>query len=420
MPRKRTRASDGGRGQRKNPSQNRQQKGIPSNEEPGSRTSEGEMKADLVARSTNGASAVSSEGSTASPTIPSDSEDKGKTSFYGRVYSLSKRGRRYLVTQLGVILPSIILMLLGFKELPKSIPLLTIVKQYPVGSPIVGGILLLVALIALFISFGPEPKEPKASGNAPKQSNDWRSWRWIIATAMSTTSFIVSSSLLAVVLIRPSWCPASLCPQITNPLGVHDANLDMYFLTFQSSAIVIPGDPARASVTDVSNEKSSHTVNAVLLKNHAPSSIYRIVLVVRSLYQGQFNILIDKVALIVYDRPITPRLNVWVRNPNEHFDVSRYGIVYHGEGNGAVLLATYQQSPNGFTQLAANEADQLDVQIKSYIPVDLKFKIQVTYHIATEQKTYSLQLPEIFEVVFSDLSNWHQYQLQGNHFVAVP
>src|SRR5437868_8324728 len=155
-------------------------------------------------RSKDEASTVSRSGDDVN-TTPNASEHKGSTTLYGRLYSLAKRGRTYLVTQLGIILPSIILMLLGFKELPQSIPLLTIVKQYPVGSPVIGGILLLVSLTALLISFGPEPKE---NGNVPKRSKDWPSWRWRIATAMSTTSFIFSSTLLAIVLIRPPWCPS--------------------------------------------------------------------------------------------------------------------------------------------------------------------------------------------------------------------
>jgi S1-C subfamily serine protease len=228
----------------------------------------------------------------------------------------------------------------------------------------------------------------------------------------------------AVALIRPPWCPTILCPQprvviATNPQGIHDANLDIYFLTFQGNAIVIPGDPRHAPASEVSNERSPSTVNAILLQNHQPSSIYRTVLVAHSLYQGRYSILIDQVALIVIGQSVIPRpLNVWVNTSLVYYDVNRYRVFYNGEGPGAVLLARYLESPDRYTQLTRNEADQLDIQISSLVPADLKFKIQVTYHIATETNKYTLRLPQAFEVVFSDPSNWHQYQLRGEHFVA--
>jgi hypothetical protein len=426
MPGKRRRASYERKGSINDPSLKRKDVSSVSNNAKENTTAESETQASTAANSTNNAGVNAA--SNVSPTTPSadentaSSENKGSTTFYGWLYKMTRRGRKYLVAQLGLVLPSIVLMLLGFKDLPRSVPLVNIIEQHPVGSPIVGGILLLLALIALIISFGPEPKD---NGKAPNQSKDWRSRQWIIATVMSTTSFIVSSALLVIVLIRPPWCPSSFCPPprvviATNPQGAHDANLDTYFLTFQGSAIVIPGDPGHALADKISNQRSPGTVNAILLQKHQPSSLYRIVVMAQSLYQGRYSILLDQVALIVVDRPVIPRpLNVWVNNSLISYNVNRYEVVYNGEGPGTMLSARYLESPRGYTQLAPNEADQLDIEINSHVPVDLKFKIQVTYHIATETKRYMLRLPQVFEVVFADPSNWHQYQLQGEHFIAV-
>jgi len=230
-------------------------------------------------------------------------------------------------------------------------------------------------------------------------------------------------------LLQPAWCSSTLCYSpivasevVTDSQGIHDANLEADFLTSESNTVVIPGNPERALPGNVSNETNPHTIGAALTsvappKNTQLSSVYRIVLVVRNLYRGRYSILIDQVALTVIDRPVIPQpLNVWMNTSLVYYDTSRYGIVYDGEGPGIVLPTRYLASPYGYTQLVRDESDQLNIQISSQIPVDLKFKIQVTYHIATGPKTL-LQLPEIFEVAFSDQSNWHPYQLQSGHFV---
>ena len=378
----------------------------------------GTSTASTAQSSKGGSSAVPSGASDANTSTDRVSESKEGTTLYGRIRSLAKHGRKYLVAQLGLAIPSIFLMLLGIKEMPHSIPMLSIIEQHPVASPIIGGILLVVALAGLIISFSPEPGD---RGNALKRGNNWHSRNWIIATAMSTTSFVVSSTFLAVVLIHPSWCPSSLCSDLYNPNGVHDKNLEAYFLTFESSAYAIPGDPAHTSLLDVSNERNPGTIGAVLIKNGKSTSIYRIVIMLRSYYQGKYSILIDQVTLIVADLPLLPRpLKVWPRGSNISYDASRYGITYDGEGKGSHLPTKDLRSQNGYTQLASQESDPVDVQIDSRVPVNLKFQIQVTYHIATDSMEYTLTLPQTFEVVFSDRSNWHTYQPQTGHFAPSP
>jgi hypothetical protein len=349
------------------------------------------------------------------------SEHKGSTTLYGRVYSLAKRGRGYLVTQLGLILPSIILLLLGFKELPRSVPLLNIIEQHPVGSPIIGGILLLVAMIALIISFGPEPKN---SGNTPKRSKDWRSWRWMIATAMSTTSFIISSTLLAIVLIRPPWCPSSLCPLpqfvvATNPQGIHDDNLDMYFTTLQSTSFVLPDDSLHHPLNKLPESKNPGSIGAVRIDKGKPSSVYRVVLGVHSLLQNPRNILIENVALVIASLPPIPHpLNIWNSGSRIDYHTNPYLVSYRGLTGQRILVASYVSVQPVHVELSPGEPDQLDMQVSSRVPVDLRFRCQVTYHVAGESRLHILVLPMIFEVVFSDSSNWHEYQLRNGTFVA--
>src|SRR5205807_373882 len=115
---------------------------------------------------------------------------------------------------------------LGFKELPKNIPLLEIFNQFPITTPIIGGMLLVVNIAAIAISFGPEPK---GLPPGPTANPEIRNQLWKVATIMSTASFLLSTCLLAIVLVRPTWCPPSLCQPVAavNPNAVRDENLEL-------------------------------------------------------------------------------------------------------------------------------------------------------------------------------------------------
>lgn len=335
------------------------------------------------------------------------------TTLYAFFYYQLKRWRNYLFTKLPLIIPSILLMLLGFKELPKSVPLFNIMSQYPITSPIIGAILTLAILPVLVAPFLPAPKSNKKASSS--NANRW----WIVATGISTTSFLISSLLLATILVRPSSCPALLCPQqqvttqaITNPQGVHDANLEVYPITVQGDYFVIPGNPPAYSLNDL-----PQTIGAVHLDKKAPSSLYRIVLGVHSLQQGHYNLLIMQVALdikrILF---IPPSLNVWAKGSPIDYHANPYLAVYKGQGPGDVLPATYTPLPYAHVQLAPGEADQLDIQVSSQVTADVQFSVQITYRIANEAQLHTLSLPQTAEVIFSDETNWHEYQIQNGHF----
>ena len=244
--------------------------------------------------------------------------------------------------------------------------------------------------------------------------------RILFSPLLSVTTTLMFVTLLILVTVRPSWCPSAFCasPTVSNLPGVHDENLNLYFQTFQGDSFVLPGDPTRTSVSSISSERNPTTTHAVLLKNGTPSSLYRVVLVVRSLHTGIYSIVVDQVALrIVAEPSIAQHLNVWTNPSFMQYDTSRYRIVYRGEEPTALLPAHYLQISDGYTQLATNEADQLDIQLASYVPVDLEFQLQVTYHIGPDQKRFTLQLPQLFEVVFSSQSNWHSFSVQDGHFI---
>ncbi len=65
----------------------------------------------------------------------------------------------------------------------------------------------------------------------------------------------------------------------------------------------------------------------------------------------------------------------------------------------------------------AGESNQLSINVMSTVTVYLQFQIQVFYQIADSAKRYTLMLPQTFQVVFSDVSNWQMYTLQNGLFL---
>ena len=423
MSEKRTGASDR---QEETSSQNPRPEGVPANNAQGSTPSGDETQANIGTKNPNEVEAVKSDGSATSPPTPSASAKNEKTSFYGVVYSLSKRGRGYLFSQLVLAIPSLVLIFLGFKPFPSSSPLVTFIEQHPVGSPIIGGILLLITLTGLLISYGPEPQ--KTNNTTPNQKKEWYGRLLMLATATSTTCCIFSTTILIVVLARPPWCPTLLCSPLktvttiaTNPKGIHDANLELYFLSFQSSSYVIT-DISPGKLATVPGDKDPRSIGAVRIDSQS-SSLYRVVLEAHSLYQGKFSILIDHVTVLIKKVPPGPRpLRVLTKGPPLKYEANPYQVLYIGQEPGQALPARYLPVPYAGVQLSSGESDQLDVQLISHVPADIQFQMQVKYHIAgiLPEKEYTLTLPTVFEVVFSDAENWHQYLLQAGRFVPTP
>ncbi len=345
----------------------------------------------------------------------------GKTTFYGHVYRLSKNARGYVVKQLPLVVPGLVLMLLGFKQLPQSIPLLAIAKEHQVASPIIGTVLVVLFLAAMIISFLPEPKD---DGNKPKRSKNWPIRPWVIATTMSTTSFVLSSILLLIVLIRPAWCPGTLC-LASQPLiyGPHDANLEVDFIAIQSPAYVLANDPAQYSLSSKNLPRSNdqRSIAAMRIDGQETSTPYLVALNIHNLRSQGFSMIIEEVALVVRQTPPIPHpLNVWVQPPSILYQSGNlYSVSYRGQEGNAVLPATYAHLPGGKAQLKPVETDSLLVQVVTDLvaATALRFSVQITYRFANEAHRYTFTPPYVFEIVFAKASNWNPYHLQGGQLV---
>jgi hypothetical protein len=156
--------------------------------------------------------------------------------------------------------------------------------------------------------------------------------------------------------------------------------------------------------------------------NTKTSSPYKVVIGVHSLQQGRFGVIIEYVTIMIRQTAPAPYpLRLWVDN-NELRDYhsNPYQVTYRGENIGAVLTAAYVPQPIEHIQLVPGESDELDIQVLSRVIIDLHFQVQVTYRVVNEPQLYKLMLPNIFEVIFSDASNWHPYYLIHGHLEPYP
>lgn len=339
------------------------------------------------------------------------SVSKANASFYLQVRSLAKLWVKFLSGLFGTLMTTVIFGLFGLNSLPQTVPLVDLSRRYPLQAFVIGGAFTAIFIAALILSARPE--DPNNSRRT------WHPSPWLFSAAISTISLSLFLALLGTVLIRPSWCPSAICPPrepITNPNGIHDSNLEVYVITTQSTAFVIPGDPVQYSESNL-----PESIGAARIDEKASPFVYRVVLGVHSLQQGRFGIVLEQVDLVIKQVPPMPRpLNMWVKGQPVTFNTNLYQVVYQGQLAGHTLPAVYLPSPFGGVELAPGEADQLNLQVSSRMLADLHFQVQITYRVTNESQRHSLTLPFNFEVVFSDASNWHMYRLQSGHFVTAP
>jgi Novel STAND NTPase 1/TIR domain len=242
--------------------------------------------------------------------------------------------------------------------------------------------------------------------------------QWIKMSALLLLPVLVLGLILTPLLVfRPSWCPSWLCPAPQVLLakgGAHDSNLQVTFQTLQSSIKVIPGDPSSYTLSNLpmANDAQLINTNQVLP--------YRVVLKIHSLQQGRYGLVINSVALMVNSQAkvIPYPLRVWVADNVSTFTNNLYRVTYRGQGVKALLTALYVAQPSGLVSLLPGETDELSLEVRSALVVDLHFQVQISYHVIGQLVTHTLTLPNIFEVIFSDPANWHPYQLQNGHLVA--
>lgn len=236
--------------------------------------------------------------------------------------------------------------------------------------------------------------------------------RWVRMVAL----LLVGLVLTPLLVYRPTWCPAWICPapQALIPKGgVHDNNLQVTFQTLQSSLKILPVAPSAYTL-------GTATPDDAQLIGTTQSFPCRVVLKIHSLQQGCYGLVIDQVTLLVNKvaQVIPYPLHVVVSYDVPTYNNNLYYVTYRGQGPGALLPAHYARQPE-FVDLVPEETDEISLEVRSTVVADLHFQVQVTYHVVGELATHSLTLPNLFEIIFSDQSNWHPYQIQSGHLVAI-
>jgi hypothetical protein len=300
-------------------------------------------------------------------------------------------------------------LLIGFSTLPSQIPALALLKQNPpLGIGIIGLILVLVTLVPLLV-LQPDPSE-REPGSKPS--------RLLISTAISAISTALLVAMITLVLVRPSWCPPTLCLIVVNPNAAYDTNLEAYFTATQSTAFVLSGDPTRYTSNTLPDPTKAGTISVVQLD--APQTApYRAVVEIHSLqHDTPYNLLIEQVAIVVDKATALPApLNVWVQGPTLIYNKQLYEVRYTGAPAGVVLPAAYLTVPGEQVQLPPGGGDELDVQVASSVPISLEFKVQITYRVANESGLHTLIVPHEFAVVFATAASMNAYQLVNGHLV---
>lgn len=339
---------------------------------------------------------------------------KMSSHFIHHAQRIAQLWLRGLLAICGIVFAGLISILLGFNGFIGDSPLVDFVHHHPTAAMIAVAILMLMTVVAFLMS------RESGSANAPSILEAFRQTRRLfIATSVATMSTLLFTLLLGLVLVRPTWCPTALCaprPTIkTNPEGVHDSNMEMYLIAYQSAYYVIPGDPGGYDLRDLPNQR----IGAALLNSSATAtnSACDVFIGVHSLRASGYDILIQQVYLLVEDVPILPTpLNVWHVDTSQIFHGQLYKVEYRGESPESELRAQYSAAPAGFVQLAPDEADQMDIRLSANVPADVQFRIEILYHIANETQVHSLILSQSFEVAFSNSSNWHPYRLKNGQF----
>lgn len=200
---------------------------------------------------------------------------------------------------------------------------------------------------------------------------------------------------------------------------VQDPNLSVELIDMVSPSYVIPNDPNSYTVSNA----PPTSIGAVLLPKNT-ASYYTIIIAVQNLRIGGVDILIDDIALKLQSIPVTPRpLRIWTPGISTTYKTYPYPVTYQGlpldQLPDQLLYAAPPQNVilKPATKNHAGENNQLSVQVMSTVTAYLRFQIQVSYQVADAAKMYTLTLPQIFQVVFSDASNWQPYTLQNGLFV---
>jgi hypothetical protein len=177
---------------------------------------------------------------------------------------------------------------------------------------------------------------------------------------------------------------------------------------------MIPGNPERYTLANLPKDVNVQLIDKGLLDP------YRVVVGMHSLRQGGFPMIIEQVAIVIKQVNTLPYpLRTWFDAPKTNSTNNPYRVKYTEGDVGEVIPATYaNQTKIAKPQLVSGESDTLALEVLSHQVADIHFQVKITYRVANESAQHTLTLSNVFEVMFSDKSNWHPYKIESGHFVA--
>ena len=330
---------------------------------------------------------------------------------------LSRRWTSLVGTVAGALLTWIVGTLAGVQPIPGTVPIFNLVHDRPAAVLLVGSVVFFLTVAAWFAAHQPEGSPPRTT-----LGSRWYQVRPVHPTlvagviAVATLSTSTSVAVVAVVLGRPAWCPSELCPSVPGP---HDQFLAADFNAFESAAYVLTGDLRSYTIANLpdGNRRDAIAAQRVLAGGDSAEADdgYHLSLKVTSLQRGRLGMVIGGVAVVVESaRPPPDQLRVLLAGAPLQYRLNPYRGLYDGQARGDVIVAPYAgQVRLGYVQLRPGESDELSLQIQSSRLVDLRFRVRVLYRPVTEDSYRTLELPYVFEVVFSDQLNWQQFQFSA-------
>jgi hypothetical protein len=314
-------------------------------------------------------------------------------------------------TLLSAVGSALLGILLGLGSLPSNLPLLQLLRTHPpLGIGLIGALLLLIILAPVFAFDGGSPEPGNGSQN--KLGNPL-----LLSIITSAGSSMLFVSLLAVVLLRPTWCPTSIClaAVIVHPrLASYDANLEIFPVAVESATFAVPGYPNQYSLPQKNLPRQ-----IVATRIDIPAPPVRIVVGVHNLLRSAHgDILIEQVSLLVDDVGDVPNpLDVWTPGAGFDYTTDPMTAVYRGEQAGAKIEAFSTLRPPALVHLDPGESDQIDVQLVGQDVAQITFRVVVAYHVTTQPTIRTLTLAQQYTVIFGTAANWHVYELQQGQLV---
>ena len=289
------------------------------------------------------------------------------------------------------------------------------VKSYPALT--IGGIALAItATLAATYLVWRLPQDRRAAVTSALQRPR------VVYSSFSIAVFSsgVLIAVLVCLMVRPAWCPSQICQVgLAAYPGPNDGYIGAEVFAIQSDTILIPGDPSNYSLGHMPDGTGPKAVAADLVQQatgvHAPANpAYRVAFRLQSLRSDMGEMSIEQVALLVTRTAAPGRVNAWYEGNVVDLEQNPHITRYSGQAPGQLLVATWVDPTQfGHVQLSPGESDIITVRLWSDIPIELTYRIQVTYRFLGHSELRTFQVPQNVEVVFASQLQWTEYQLRN-------